>query len=109
MDRNYMRTWNKTMEPRVAAEALRGLPKGMLAWLSTHSNDLKMGITEWIHNWKRNGWKNLRGNAFANVTLWKELLEAVGEHADVRFTLVEEHRGILFNECADMLATRRNL
>jgi ribonuclease HI len=63
-------------------------------------------MLEWIHKWKRNGWKNSKKQRVANAALWRELDSAISLHARVEFTWVKAHSGILLNEWAGQLATR---
>jgi hypothetical protein len=57
--------------------------------------------------WKQNGWKNSKKQGVANAVLWRELDAAIARHARVEFDWAKVHSGILLNECADQLATRR--
>jgi ribonuclease HI len=68
---------NNTMEIRAVVEASRVLAEGMHVWVSTDSAYVKKGITEWLPNWIRNGWRNSQGAAVANKSLWQALIHAV--------------------------------
>jgi hypothetical protein len=66
-------------------------------------------MTQLIHDWKRNGWKNAKKGHVANAMLWGELDTGVTREAKVEFTLVKAHSEILRNECADKPGTREVL
>jgi ribonuclease HI len=78
----------------------------MVVWVSSNSNYVRQGITNWIHKWKRNGWKIAKKGGAANATLWRELDSAVARQRRLEFTSVRAHSGILLNECGDQSATR---
>jgi hypothetical protein len=63
-------------------------------------------MTQWIHKWKRNGWKNAKKGRVANATLSQELESAIARHSHVELTWVKAHSGILLNESVHQLATR---
>ena len=99
-------TTNNRMEMMAAIEALRLLTERASVDLYTDSVYVKKGITEWIHSWKRNGWKRRSGKRWLpvkNDDLWKELDRLVGEH-DVEFHWVKGHAGDPDNERCDELA-----
>ncbi len=64
---------------------------------------LRQGITSWIHNWKRNGWKTADKKPVKNVDLWQRLEAALHQH-EVRWHWVKGHAGHPENERADQLA-----
>jgi ribonuclease HI len=103
--KHFQRATDNTMELRALVEALRLLPDEMVVCVSMHSNYVKKGITEWIHVWKPNGWKNWKKCGVANATLWRELDTAITRQVRVTFTWVKARSGILLNEFADQLAT----
>jgi ribonuclease HI len=103
---HYDMASNNTIELRAAIEAPRILQENLWVLVSTDSNHIKRGITEWIKNLQRNGWKNSHGKKVPNVSLWKELLEAIARYDDVRWTWVSAHSGIFLNVCADMHVTQ---
>jgi hypothetical protein len=78
----------------------------MVVWASTDSQYVQNGVTEWIHKWKRNGWKNGKKAQVANKTLWMWLDAEVTRHHRVEFSWVKAHSGILLSEIANQLATR---
>jgi ribonuclease HI len=99
-------TTNNAMELLAVTEALANLPDGMHVWVMTDSAYVKNGITQWVPNWIRNGWKNSSGNRVANKSLWERLIAGVNRMRRVEWSWVKAHNGRLLNECADMLATR---
>ncbi|HKJ61172.1 MAG TPA: ribonuclease HI [Hyphomicrobiales bacterium] len=96
-------TTNNRMELRAAAEALNALKRPVRAELHTDSEYLRKGITEWIGNWKRNGWKTAAKKPVKNADLWQLLDEARQRH-DVEWRWVKGHAGEPENERADELA-----
>jgi ribonuclease HI len=98
-------TTNNRMELTAAIEALRALKSGSTAELHTDSEYLKKGITEWIHGWKRNGWKTSDKKPVKNVELW-QTLDALAANHDVEWRWVRGHAGHDLNERADELARR---
>ena len=100
-----LETTNNRMELKAAIEALTALKRSCSVDLFTDSNYVRQGISEWIHGWKRNGWKNASKKPVANADLWQELDRLRGEH-DVRFHWVKGHAGHPMNERADGLARR---
>jgi ribonuclease HI len=104
--KHYQRASNNVMELSAVISGLRYLPPGMVMWLSTDSQYVQKGISEWMPKWKRNGWKNSKKAGGANKTLWLALETAIGRHGRVEFAWVKAHSGLLHNEIADILATR---
>jgi ribonuclease HI len=68
---------NNAMEICAVVEVLRALPEGMHVCVSTDSAYVKNGITEWFPGWIRNYWRNSKGAAVANKSLWQALMNAV--------------------------------
>ena len=66
-------TTNNQMELLAPIEALKKIPKGIKLEIFTDSKYVKSGITEWIHNWKKNGWKTANKKEVSNKELWTEL------------------------------------
>ena len=66
-------TTNNQMELLAPIEALKKIPKGSKVQIFTDSKYVKSGITEWIHNWKKNGWKTANKKEVSNKELWTEL------------------------------------
>jgi len=96
-------TTNNRMELMGAIEALRALKKPCKVDLYTDSTYVRKGITEWIHSWKKNGWKTADKKPVKNADLWQELEEAEKKH-DVTWHWVKGHNGHPLNERADELA-----
>ena len=66
-------TTNNQMELLAPIKALKKIPKGSKVQIFTDSKYVKSGITEWIHNWKKNGWKTANKKEVKNKELWAEL------------------------------------
>ena len=66
-------TTNNQMELLAPIKALKKIPKGSNVQIFTDSKYVKSGITEWIHNWKKNGWKTANKQPVKNKDLWTEL------------------------------------
>ncbi len=98
-------TTNNRMEMMATIEALKAVNpkfKGEIT-LWTDSTYVLKGITEWIHGWKKRGWKNSAKKAVKNVDLWKELDE-INSKFTVEWKWVKGHAGVDGNERADELA-----
>jgi ribonuclease HI len=96
-------TTNNRMELMAAIAAFEALKRPCRVDLHTDSQYLRNGITSWIANWKRNGWRTSDKKPVKNVDLWKRLDAALGEH-EVRWHWLRGHAGHAENERADMLA-----
>lgn len=96
-------TTNNQMELQAAIEGLRALKEHCIVDLYTDSQYLRQGITQWIHNWKRNGWKTSDKKPVKNQTLWLELDELVQRHT-VNWHWLKGHAGHPENERCDELA-----
>jgi ribonuclease HI len=97
-------TTNNRMELTGAIEALRALKSAAHpVELHTDSEYLKKGITQWIHGWKRNGWRTSARAPVKNADLWRALDELASRH-DVEWRWVKGHAGHNLNERADELA-----
>ena len=99
-------TTNNRMEITAAVMALRALREPCRVEIYTDSEYLKKGITDWIHNWKKLGWR--RGSPgktkpLANADLWKELDQAITDHL-VNWHWIKGHAGHSENERVDRLA-----
>jgi ribonuclease HI len=90
----YTRTTNDMMELNAVIAALSFLPAGMHVCVSSDSKYVCKGISEWIHKWKRDGWKGAKKTQVANATLWQQLDSEIAQHAVVQFTWVKAHCGI---------------
>jgi ribonuclease HI len=96
-------TTNNRMELMAAIAALEALKFACTVELHTDSQYLRKGITEWINNWKRNGWRTADKKPVKNVDLWQRLDAALKRH-DIRWHWVKGHAGHAMNERADQLA-----
>jgi ribonuclease HI len=96
-------TTNNRMEIMAAIAALEALKFACVVELHTDSQYLRKGITEWINNWKRNGWRTADKKPVKNVDLWQRLETALKRH-EVRWHWVKGHAGHAMNERADQLA-----
>lgn len=96
-------TTNNRMEMTAAIEALSALKRRCRVRLHTDSTYLKDGITSWIHNWKRNGWKTAAKKPVKNEDLWRQLDALLADH-EIEWHWVKGHAGHPENERADALA-----
>lgn len=96
-------TTNNRMELTAAIEALRALRRPVEAELYTDSKYVCTGISEWLPQWKRRGWKTADRKPVKNVDLWQALEEAAGPHR-IRWHWVKGHAGNAGNETVDALA-----
>ena len=96
-------TTNNRMELMAVIEALRALKRSCHIFLYTDSQYVKKGITEWIHDWKRRGWKTAAKKPVKNADLW-EILDEVQLRHDIDWRWVKGHAGHPENERADELA-----
>jgi ribonuclease HI len=100
-----MLTTNNRMELTAAIRALEALKRPCRVILHTDSKYVQQGISEWVHNWKRRGWKTADKKPVKNEDLWRRLDElAVSHH--VKWVWVKGHAGHHGNERADQLANR---
>ena len=98
-------TTNNRMELTAAIEGLRALNEPCEVVLTTDSTYVKDGITRWLANWKKNGWKTAAKKAVKNQDLWQELDQQTSRHA-VQWQWVKGHSGHSENERADALANQ---
>ena len=97
-------TTNNRMELTAPIMALKKIKKSTEIIFYTDSTYLKNGITIWIENWKKNGWKNASKKPVKNKDLWVALDKAA-EKKLIFWKWVKAHAGNKFNELADKLAT----
>ncbi|WP_310621080.1 ribonuclease HI [Flexibacterium corallicola] len=98
-------TTNNRMELQAAIQALDSLKRPCSIDLYTDSSYVKNGITQWMHNWKRKGWRTASNSPVKNADLWQTLDEAAKRH-DVAWHWIKGHAGHEENEKADELARR---
>lgn len=96
-------TTNNRMELLAVIEGLKAIKKGSKIKVFSDSNYVIKGITGWIDNWKKNGWKTAKKNNVKNKILWKELDKLTQEY-DAEFLKVKGHAGNEYNEKADSMA-----
>lgn len=96
-------TTNNRMELMGVIEGLKSLKRDCTVTVYTDSQYVQKGITEWIHSWKRKGWKTADKKPVKNADLWQILDEARLGH-DVTWRWVKGHAGHIENERVDVLA-----
>jgi len=96
-------TTNNIMELTAVIEALKSLTRPCAIILTTDSNYVKNGITEWIHSWKKKGWKTANKKPVKNKEFWLQLDAEVQRH-QIKWKWVKAHSGHPENERADELA-----
>ena len=98
-------TTNNRMELMAAIKSLEALKKPSRVKITTDSSYVRDGITTWIHNWKKNGWRTADKKPVKNAELWKRLDELRSLHK-VTWHWVKGHAGPEMNERADELARK---
>jgi ribonuclease HI len=98
-------TTNNRMEMMAVIEALRALKNPVQARVHTDSQYVQKGISEWIHGWKRRGWKTANKEPVKNEDLWREMDRLAAQH-EIEWIWVKGHAGHAENERADELARR---
>jgi ribonuclease HI len=98
-------TTNNRMELMAAIVALESLKRPCELTVTTDSEYLRKGITEWIHSWKRRGWKTTDKKPVKNQDLWQRLDAATHKHR-IHWKWIRGHTGHEENERADQLANR---
>jgi ribonuclease HI len=98
-------TTNNRMELMAVIRALEALKRPSRVRLFTDSQYVQKGISEWIHSWKRKGWKTADKKDVKNVDLWKEL-DALAARHRIDWRWVKGHAGHPENERADRLANK---
>ena len=96
-------TTNNRMELMAAIKGLEALTRPCRVTLSTDSMYVKDGITKWVHNWRRNGWRTADKKPVKNAELWQALCAAVEPH-QITWKWVKGHAGHAENERVDQLA-----
>ena len=100
---NKKNTTNNQMELLAPIEALKKIPKGSEVQIFTDSKYVKSGITEWIHNWKRNGWKTADKQPVKNKELWEEL-DLLNNEFEISWNWVKAHSTDQLNNEVDLIA-----
>ena len=96
-------TTNNQMELLAPIEALKKIPKESKVQIFTDSKYLKLGITEWIHNWKKNGWKTADKHPVKNKELWEEL-DLLANEFEINWNWVKAHSTDELNNEVDLIA-----
>lgn len=96
-------TTNNRMELMAAIQGLSTLKNACVVEITTDSQYVRLGITEWLANWKKRHWKTADKKLVKNQDLWEQLDEQVARHK-VTWHWVKGHSGHIENEIADQLA-----
>ena len=96
-------TTNNRMELMAVIRALEALKRASRVRVTTDSQYVKRGVTEWLTRWKRNGWRTAQRESVKNRDLWERLDRATAVH-DLEWQWVRGHAGHPENERADRLA-----
>ena len=96
-------TTNNQMELLAAIKALKKIPKGSNVQIFTDSKYVKSGITEWIHNWKKNGWQTANKQPVKNKDLWTEL-DLLNNEFKIKWIWVKGHSTDSLNNEVDLIA-----
>jgi len=106
-------TTNNRMELRAAIEALKYIIKNHKkdsVTIFADSNYVLSGITLWIHNWEKNGWRTANKKPVLNQDLWKELISLIRDYDNkINWGKVKGHSGHVHNDRADEIATSKAL
>ncbi|HEO9719024.1 TPA: ribonuclease HI [Morganella morganii subsp. morganii] len=103
LSEGFFLTTNNRMELLAAIVALETLKRPCNIVLTTDSQYVRQGITQWIHNWKRRGWRKADKSPVVNVDLWQRLDAAITRH-QIDWQWVKGHAGHSENERCDELA-----
>ncbi|AUR30600.1 MULTISPECIES: ribonuclease HI [Morganella] len=103
LSEGFFLTTNNRMELLAAIVALETLKRPCNIVLTTDSQYVRQGITQWIHNWKRRGWRKADKSPVVNVDLWQRLDAAITRH-QIDWQWVKGHAGHPENERCDELA-----
>lgn len=98
-------TTNNKMELTAAIEALKTLEFGVEVELYTDSEYVMKGMTEWVWNWQKNGWRTSAKKPVENQDLWKDLVSA-SEGKNISWKYVAGHSGNEANDRCDEIATK---
>ena len=100
---NKKNTTNNQMELLAPIQALKKIPKGSKVQIFTDSKYVKSGITEWIHNWKKNEWKTSNKKKVKNIELWTEL-DFLSNQFEINWNWVKAHSTDKLNNQVDLIA-----
>ena len=96
-------TTNNQLELLAPIKALKKIPKDSKVQIFTDSKYVKSGITEWIHNWKKNGWKTANKQKVKNIELWTEL-DLLSNQFEIKWSWVKAHSIDKLNNEVDLIA-----
>ena len=96
-------TTNNQMELLAPIQALKKIPKGSKVQIFTDSKYVKSGITEWIYNWKKNGWITSNKQQVKNKELWTEL-DLLTNEFEINWNWVKAHSTDQLNKEVDLIA-----
>ena len=96
-------TTNNQMELLAPIQALKKIPKGSKVQIFTDSKYVKSGITEWIYNWKKNGWITANKQQVKNKDLWTEL-DLLTNEFEINWNWVKAHSTDKLNNEVDLIA-----
>ena len=91
------------MELLAPIKELKKIPKGSKVQIFTESKYVKSGITEWIHNWKKNGWKTANKQQVKNKELWTEL-DFLSNKFEIKWNWIKAHATDKLNNEVDLIA-----
>ena len=97
------KTTNNKMELMAPIKALQKINKDVQIEIYTDSQYVKLGITEWIHKWKKNNWQTSKKEPVKNKELWLELYKLTKSY-EIKWIWVKAHAGNILNEEVDLLA-----
>jgi len=103
LSQGYKETTNNRMELLAPIKALQSLTEPCQVIITTDSQYVRQGITNWIHNWLKNNWKTSNKKPVKNIDLWQQLHKEVQKH-DIDWRWVKGHSGHPENERVDDLA-----
>ncbi|MCG7488619.1 ribonuclease HI [Vibrio sp. Of14-4] len=103
LSQGFTLTTNNRMEMMATIVALQSLKEPCQVILTTDSQYVRQGITQWIHNWKKRGWKTSDKKPVKNADLWQALDKETARH-DIDWRWVKGHAGHRENEMCDELA-----
>ena len=103
LSQGYKLTTNNRMEMLATVKALQTLTEPCKVTLTTDSQYVRQGITQWMKNWKKNNWKTASKQPVKNVDIWK-LIDAENQRHEIEWCWVKGHSGHPENERCDDLA-----
>lgn len=100
-----LETTNNRMELLAAIMALASLKRSCKVILTTDSQYVRKGITEWFTTWQKNGWRTANKKPVKNADLWQRLITEAERH-QIEWHWIKGHSGHVENELADQLANK---